>query len=279
MQHRVSVSVFGALFLWCASAPAQESGALGGWEIKVGPALWGAGITGDIGVGTMDAELGITFSDVLDNLNIALQGRVDATKGPWRVYADGMYAELEADQAISPGTVGPFSIGPNTFGPFTPTARFDFTQDIIIAEVGAAYHLGEWPLSSANPSGPGAKSVALEVLAGARYTDYETEVDFKNGTTVTVDEDWIDPFVGVDLDFTLSPTWNLLMHLDVGGFGVGSDFTYNAVGGLGYTWTEKKRAFVGFRAMYQDYEDGTGANRFKWDATTYGLLAGMEFQF
>lgn len=264
----------------CASAVAEEkSGQLGGWQINAGPSLWGPGVTGDIGVGTMDGELGISFHDIIDQLNVALSGRIDARKGPWKIYADGLIAEIEANQAISPGTIGPFTIGNQTFGPFTPTAQFDFTQDVILVEAGAAYRIGTWALSSAKPNAPGAQSIAVDILAGARYTDYETEVDFKNGTTVTVTEDWIDPYVGTDLDFNLSSSWDLRLHLDVGGFGVGSDFTYNTWGVLTYSWAEKRRAFFGYRVMYQDYEEGVGASRFKWDATMHGPVVGMEFRF
>lgn len=50
-------------------------------------------------------------------------------------------------------------------------------------EVGLAYSLGTWSLSSASASMSGAKALSVDILAGARYTDYGTEVDFKDGNT------------------------------------------------------------------------------------------------
>ena len=79
--------------------------------------------------------------------------------------------------------------------------------------------------------------------------------------------------------FALSEAWTLGMHLDIGGFGVGADFTYNAWAMLDYSWGEKRHAFFGYRGLYQDYKTGSGANRFKWDATSHGPVVGMIFHF
>ena len=36
---------------------------------------------------------------------------------------------------------------------------------------------------------------------------------------------------------------------------------------------------AGYRVLYQDYEDGSGADRFAYDVTTHGPMTGMNFQF
>ena len=36
---------------------------------------------------------------------------------------------------------------------------------------------------------------------------------------------------------------------------------------------------VGYRVLYQDYEDGSGANRFAYDVTTHDPIIGMKFWF
>lgn len=36
---------------------------------------------------------------------------------------------------------------------------------------------------------------------------------------------------------------------------------------------------VGYRVLYQNYEDGSGANRFAYDITTHGPIIGMNFRF
>ena len=71
---------------------------------------------------------------------------------------------------------------------------------------------------------------------------------------------------------------------DVGGFGVGSDFTWGAMGTIGYNFrlfSEKNnaRAAVGYRAIYQDYTDGSGDDKFKWDVTYHGPILGLVIEF
>lgn len=69
----LSGAVAGLLLAHGMNAVAQDkSGQLGGWDIKAGPSLWGFAVTGDIGVGTMDGELDISFGDIIDHLNVAL---------------------------------------------------------------------------------------------------------------------------------------------------------------------------------------------------------------
>ena len=67
-----------------------------------------------------------------------------------------------------------------------------------------------------------------------------------------------------------------------GGFGAGSDFTWNLLGGLGYEWrfdTWQLEALLGGRALYQDFNDGSGLLRFEWDVTQYGPVVALGFRF
>jgi hypothetical protein len=36
---------------------------------------------------------------------------------------------------------------------------------------------------------------------------------------------------------------------------------------------------VGYRALYQDYTSGKGANKFAYDATSHGPLRGVQYNF
>ena len=36
---------------------------------------------------------------------------------------------------------------------------------------------------------------------------------------------------------------------------------------------------VGARALSQDYEDGSGSNKFRWDVIQYGPLLGLQLNF
>lgn len=65
---------------------------------------------------------------------------------------------------------------------------------------------------------------------------------------------------------------------DVGGFGVGSDYSWNAQAYVGYRMCLLRAPVIlqaGYRALHQKYEDGG----FKWDVTQHGPVIGMMFEF
>jgi hypothetical protein len=39
------------------------------------------------------------------------------------------------------------------------------------------------------------------------------------------------------------------------------------------------RVFLGARALYQDYEDGSGSQKFAWDVTQFGPVLGLALRF
>ena len=68
------------------------------------------------------------------------------------------------------------------------------------------------------------------------------------------------------------------MEADAGGFGAGSKLSLNGQVYLGYRTTllgHNSILRVGYRALYQDYENGG----FRWDVTQYGPVVGVSMQF
>ena len=67
-------------------------------------------------------------------------------------------------------------------------------------------------------------------------------------------DDWWDPFIGLRGRLNLGEAWYLTAKGDVGGFGVGSDFTWQAEAALGCQITGYIFAEAGYRALGTDYE-------------------------
>ncbi len=61
----------------------------------------------------------------------------------------------------------------------------------------------------------------------------------------------------------------------IGGAGVGSDITWDAMGGLGYQWTESFSTVLGYRALGVDYKN----NGFVYDVIQQGVILGGVFRF
>jgi opacity protein-like surface antigen len=62
---------------------------------------------------------------------------------------------------------------------------------------------------------------------------------------------------------------------DVGGFGVGSDLTWQAFGGVSYDINETWSIKAGYRALATDYENGG----FRLDAVSHGPVVGLGVRF
>jgi opacity protein-like surface antigen len=125
--------------------------------------------------------------------------------------------------------------------------------------------------------------LSFDFLTGGRYVWLELGIDVSGGPLggrdVERDVGWIDPFVGGRLLLTLSQKVSLVVRGDVGGFGVGSDLTWNLVGNVQYHLSHTVSLDVGYRALSIDYEQGSGTDRFRFDVIMHGPVLGAVFRF
>jgi hypothetical protein len=92
--------------------------------------------------------------------------------------------------------------------------------------------------------------------------------------------DWWDPYIGLRLRQQRGPGKQLVLRGDIGGFGVGSDFTWQAVGA--YTFNTRilghnATGMLGYKALYADYSEGKGANKLGFDWLWHGPTLGLKF--
>lgn len=88
-------------------------------------------------------------------------------------------------------------------------------------------------------------------------------------------DDWFDPYIGLRGRYNFTDRFYFFAKGDIGGFGVGSDFTWQAEGAFGYELTESIYAELGYRALSVNYE-GDGLT---YDMITHGaqLTVGVAF--
>ncbi len=122
-------------------------------------------------------------------------------------------------------------------------------------------------------------------MLGGRYTRLNPELEITGGPIAVSGgktQDWVDPIVGGRVFLDLADNLTLVFRGDVGGFGVGSDFTWNVAGLLLYDFDlfGRDASFVaGYRVLDQDFEDGSGANKFAYEITTHGPVFGLAIRF
>jgi hypothetical protein len=66
---------------------------------------------------------------------------------------------------------------------------------------------------------------------------------------------------------------------DVGGFGVESKWSWNAVGTIRYGFSDRFSACAGYRALYGHYEHWDASDKFEYKATLAGPVIGVALGF
>ena len=77
----------------------------------------------------------------------------------------------------------------------------------------------------------------------------------------------------------LHEDWAIAARLDVGGLGLSSDFTLAAGLGVQFRFAESWTLEAKYRALWVDYESGTGGapGSFAYDTVTHGPFVGVSF--
>ena len=92
---------------------------------------------------------------------------------------------------------------------------------------------------------------------GFRAMGTEVDFDFNVGPvnrSPSVSVNWVDPIIGLRGQVPLSERWTLSGLADVGGFGVGSELTWEAYAGANYAFNDRFSGVLGYRYMSIDYE-------------------------
>jgi hypothetical protein len=226
------------------------------WRFSITPYLWAIGMNGNMTVKGVDSDVDENFSDILSNLDIALEAHFEVWKGRWGGFFDGTYVKLKTDA----GTTG----------------NIDITSTIGLVDFGGFYRVGTWPVGSPENKG---RALSFDALVGGRYMDLKVKMDPKHLSSRDQSKSWTDLIVGGRMIFDFTEKWSFILRGDIGGFGISgsSDFTANGIGLVGWTFHPSWTLMGGYRALYQDYETGSGSNEFKYSVTTHGPILGLTY--
>jgi opacity protein-like surface antigen len=124
------------------------------------------------------------------------------------------------------------------------------------------------------------------VFAGLRYNDVDTDLDVVRtgpgaggNRAASKGDSWTDPVVGITARYPINDTWSLGVRGDVGGFGIGSELTWQMMASVNWKVRDNLEVVAGYRYLDADYEDGSGTDLFKYDMVTSGPGIGVSFKF
>jgi len=303
IRHCLGLSA--VFFAWfAASGPAfaadlayadAEPAAASGWQFSFTPYGWMININGDITARGNTVSVNENFFQIVDKSDslAAFMGYFEARKGKLGVFADVIWLDLGFSGRIN-AKGSPFARFPRVVVSVAGNAQANYQSTII--QSGVAYEVAHWQ------NAPGSYT-ALDLLGGARYWNEEVSlsvnvtgtlaVDFKrlglnlkrsrgiavaNGGTL----EWVDPVVGARVRHQIAPGKELRVRGDIGGFGAGSDFSWQAAANYGF----QTRCFgiplnlaIGYRALYVDYSESGPFGKNGLDLLQHGPMMGVSFNW
>lgn len=204
--------------------------------------LWATGVKADLRAGPLEGSIDASFSDILDNLDFAFAGYYEMRRAQRGFYLDLMYVRLSDKETL-------------------PVTTVDFRVQQTLAELGLVF------LSGTAQRG-------LDGIIGARYMSFRNELSFSpQGLSGARSEAWVDPIIGGRYRTTFSPQWTGSLRVDVGGFGVGSDFSWQILALASYHWTAQHSLVLGYRYLDVDYD----ASSFAFDGAMSGPVVGVAW--
>jgi hypothetical protein len=258
------------------------------WRFTIAPYGWAMSVSGNVTVRNQTIDTNASFIDLVQKSDslIGFMGYLEADKGRLGIYSDLVFAKLGfgAGQTNYRNPVAGLKI--------TTTASAALTYQLFIIEMGAVYELYRWPGSEGS-------STAIDALGGFRYWNNSIDASFDatanfNFSNLHIDRSfgiavarsdvvqWVDPLVGIRVRHNFTPRQEIFVRGDVGGFGLGSQFSWQAVAAYSYSWQYtgyQVAALIGFRALGVNYSSGSGVDTLAINEVLYGPIIGVSFRF
>jgi hypothetical protein len=256
---RLSITyLFCFVFWFCNSlfsVSAQAPDSAKKWHVLTDIYLMAPYMKGETGVSdNIVAPVDATPGDIFDKLKMAAMLYIEVQHEKWSITSDLVYMSL--NQEVTPGTV---------LNSGTVSAKE------IIWEPAGFYRVFSF----------------LDIGAGGRLNNIQTETDVRRNVFPAGTEEltgnhaktWFDPILITRLKADIHDKWLFQFRGDLGGFGVGSDFTWQLQAYAGYRFSKLFQLTAGYRILSIDYDKGTDKERFIYNMDTFGPVIRLGFNF
>lgn len=275
-------------------APFAEVVAVPQWTFKFTTYTWLPWVTGDVAVKGRPLSVDASPDDIIGSLDWsgipAWMSYFEARNGRLALFNDINYSKLAGSASFA-------RVAQLRRATLELAGQVEADYEQAVVEFGAAYEL--W--SNGNVA-TGAS--AFDILGGGRYwyqnssfsadlnatlnaagprgiVDLEVSRDRVIAKSGSVD--WIDPFIGARVRYQMAPGQLVVVRGDVGGFDIGSDFTWHAIGTYEFKLFERAGydfdAYIGYKALSVDYSEGSGNGQYRFDALQHGPVLGGTLRF
>jgi hypothetical protein len=219
-------------------------------------------IGGEAKVGNVATDVDISFSDILDNLDVGFMGFVEHRRGNWSFIGDAAYLKVSAEKTTSRTSVSSTTLD----------AEFEQTE----AEGFVGYRVFEQDHGDAQ--------FGIDLLGGARYNKFELELDVQAsllGLTKSASrnpsESWVDGVIGVRGEYRHNNGWGASVWAD---YGYGSDSSSFQLAGIGsYRFKNLIKVFGGYRFLNLEHDGVSRGRVYELDLDYTGPMIGVAYRF
>jgi len=210
---------------------------------------------GETGIGNLitvpvDANPG----DIFSKLKFAAMLYFEAHTNKWAITSDVVYMSL--NQEVTPGTL---------------LHSGNASAKQFVWEPAGLYRIASF----------------LEVGAGGRLNNLQAGIHVRRNVFPAGTEEvkgsasrtWFDPIFIARLSTDIRDKWLFQLRGDIGGFGVGSDLTWQLQAYAGYRFPKVFQISAGYRILSTDYDKGNDNERFIYNVNIFGPVVRMGFNF
>lgn len=232
-----------------AAPPVLAQEASGDWKQTVFIYGMGAAIEGDAQIGNLALPVDLSMSDLFDALEFGAMAAYRVENEIWSFTADVTFMGLGWQES-----------GPQA----QVRGDLDIDQLTLMTTVGRRI----------TPN--------LEGLVSLAYFDLSADLEIQLPNQVaraSRGADWVDPLIGLHYSVPFADKWLFDLRGDIGGFGIGSDLTWQLMTVVRRQNTDTFGWYFGYRAIGYDYETGQGQNYQRYDLIQHGPGIGIAFSF
>jgi len=237
------------------TASAQTEATEKKWNFLTDVYLMFPSMDGETGAGDLlSVPVDANPGDIFSKLKMAAMLYLEAKNSKWAITSDLVYMNL--NQEVTPGTL--FHSG-------------EVSAKELIWEPAGLYRIVPF----------------WEIGMGGRLTNLSTDIDarrnvFPAGTeevTASGSKTWMDPVIITRLSADIQQKWLFQFRGDIGGFGIGSDLTWQLQAYAGYRFGKVFQLTGGYRYLSVDYDKGADAERFVFKMASFGPVIRFGFNF
>jgi hypothetical protein len=208
------------------------------------------------------SHVGVVLGMVVSVLAVASPAAAQAPPDTWQV------------------TIAPYLMGASMNG--TTTVRgIDMQTDLSASDIFSNLEFGAMGFAAARKGKWGFGGDAIWMALGTSLTRLPGSVDVNQGAFAFygLNVTWVDPLVGLTLRTPGDRRVGFKVYTEIGGFGAGSDFTWQIFPTVSIKFNDHAFMDIGYRWLDMDYKTGDGSTQFGYNVLTQGPVLGFSFKF